>query len=181
MSAMQSGGVAAILAMVLALPGCRREERRFQEVPAAAQPTNAVVMGDLRAGNTPPEPSAAPQYVENAFEVTEGKRLFEWFNCVGCHAHGGGAIGPPLMDHRWIYGSDPANIYSTIVEGRPNGMPSFRKQLRPQQVWQLVAYVRSMSGLARKDATGGRSDSLSVKPQEQSMPEVSPINAGSPP
>ena len=56
-------------------------------------------------------------------------------------------MGPPLMDDEWIYGSEPENIFATIVEGRPNGMPSFRGRIPDYQVWQLVAYVRSMSGL----------------------------------
>ena len=29
------------------------------------------------------------------------------------------------MDAEWIYGSHPEQIYSDIVQGRPNGMPSF--------------------------------------------------------
>ena len=33
-----------------------------------------------------------------------------------------------------------------IVEGRPNGMPSFRGKIPDQQIWQLAAYVRAMSG-----------------------------------
>ena len=87
----------------------------------------------------------------NAYAVSEGKRLYNQMNCSGCHVQGGGGIGPPLMDAAWIYGSAPRNIFETIVEGRPNGMPSFGGKLGDDQVWQLVAYVRSMSGLVAKD------------------------------
>jgi cytochrome c oxidase cbb3-type subunit 3 len=105
-------------------------------------------------------------YHDNAYAMSEGKRLYNWFNCVGCHAHGGGGIGPALMDHRWIYGSRPDQIYSTIVQGRPNGMPSFAGRLTDQQVWQLVAYVESMAALVPKDAAPGRDDNLSaVEPE----------------
>jgi len=45
------------------------------------------------------------------------------------------------MDDEWIYGFEPVNIFATIVEGRPNGMPSFRNRIPDYQVWQLVAYV----------------------------------------
>ena len=56
--------------------------------------------------------------------------LFTSYNCVGCHGSGGGGgMGPPLKDHKWIYGADPANIFATIVEGRPNGMPSCRNKI----------------------------------------------------
>ena len=84
---------------------------------------------------------------------SEGQRLFGWYNCAGCHANGGGGMGPPLMDDEWIYGSSPENIYTTIVQGRPNGMPSFAGKIPTPQVWMLVAYVRSLSAL---NTTGAR-------------------------
>ncbi|HET7234261.1 MAG TPA: c-type cytochrome [Longimicrobium sp.] len=99
-------------------------------------------------------------YSENAYAVSEGKRLFRQFNCSGCHGQGGGAIGPALMDGAWIYGSAPDRIYASIVEGRPNGMPSFRGRISNTQLWQLVAYVRSMSGLTPRDTWSPRSDHM---------------------
>jgi cytochrome c oxidase cbb3-type subunit 3 len=73
------------------------------------------------------------------------------------------------MDDVWIYGSAPENIYATIVEGRPNGMPSFRGKIPDSQIWQIVAYVRSMSGLASQGAAPARSDHMHAKPSEQSQ------------
>ena len=58
-------------------------------------------------------------------------------------------MGPPLIDDKWIYGSDPDQIFATIMQGRPNGMPSFRGKIPDYQVWQLAAYVRSLGGLAQ--------------------------------
>ena len=49
-------------------------------------------------------------YEESAYAVAEGQKLYEAYNCVGCHAHGGGGIGPPLMDRNWIYGSEPGKL-----------------------------------------------------------------------
>jgi cytochrome c oxidase cbb3-type subunit III len=49
------------------------------------------------------------------------------------------------MGKTWIYGGSVENIASTIVEGRPNGMPSFRSLLPMEQVWELAAYVKSLS------------------------------------
>ena len=85
-------------------------------------------------------------YADNAYAETEGQRLYEWFNCSGCHARGGGAIGPPLMADVWRYGKEPGNIYTSIVEGRPNGMPSWRGKLTEYEVWQLVTYVEALRG-----------------------------------
>jgi cytochrome c oxidase cbb3-type subunit 3 len=119
-------------------------------------------------------------YEDNAYAVAEGQRLYEWFNCVGCHAHGGGGMGPPLMDDQWIYGGAPQNIFATIVEGRPNGMPAFGHKLSPTEVWQLVAYVRSLSGQVRKDVASGRTDHMNVKESEQSTEQEQPKNTGLP-
>src|SRR5680860_1483994 len=70
------------------------------------------------------------------------------FNCVGCHFNGGGGMGPPLMDDQWIYGGSVENIAASILQGRPNGMPSFRAIVAGNQVWQLAAYVKSLSAEA---------------------------------
>jgi cytochrome c oxidase cbb3-type subunit 3 len=71
------------------------------------------------------------------------------------------------MDDVWIYGADPSSVYASIVEGRPNGMPSFRSHIPEFQVWQLVGYVRSMSGLGSSDAAPGRNDGMQAKEAEQ--------------
>ena len=107
-----------------------------------------------------------------------GKYWDHWsagnYNCVGCHFHGGGGIGPPLMDDAWAYGSNPEQVFASIVQGRPNGMPSFRQKIPDYQVWQLVAYVRSMSGLVNKNAAPGRSDEMNTKTPENSVPTQPP-------
>jgi cytochrome c oxidase cbb3-type subunit III len=83
--------------------------------------------------------------------------LYNWFNCSGCHSQGGGGMGPPLMDDKWIYGSDPANLFSVIVEGRSNGMPAFGGHIPEQQIWQIIAFIETMGGMKPGDtpSTGG--------------------------
>ena len=48
------------------------------------------------------------------------------------------------MDDVWTYGKAPGNIYASIVDGRPNGMPSWRGKMPEYQVWQLVTYVQTL-------------------------------------
>jgi cytochrome c oxidase cbb3-type subunit 3 len=120
-------------------------------------------------------------YNYNAYAISEGKALYNQFNCVGCHSNGGGGMGPPLMDDKWIYGSDPASVFASIVEGRPNGMPSWRGRIPNYEVWRLVAYVRSMSGQASKDASSGRDDHLFTRESEQRLNEFKPKQASTPP
>jgi len=78
--------------------------------------------------------------------VQRGMKDFDSFNCSGCHAaNGGGAMGPSLSDDVWIYRSSPANIYLSIVQGRQAGMPAFGAMLPDRTVWELVAYIQSIS------------------------------------
>ena len=172
---------AAAAAALTLLASCQREERRFSEPLPATTPIDAIVQSDIRAGGTPAPQRPAFVYESNAYAIAQGKQLFEWFNCNGCHAFGGGAIGPPLMDDQWLYGDAPENIFATIVQGRPNGMPSFGGKVPPQQVWQLVAYVRSLAGEVRKDADTSRSDHLFTRKSEQSLPPIEPRAASPPP
>ena len=154
------------LAMAIAVAaGCEREHREFDKPALAANPrAQAAALPDLQPGQPgrgmQSTASAGGYNERSAYEIAQGKQLFRWYNCVGCHAQGGGGIGPALMDDQWIYGSSPEAIFATIVEGRPNGMPSFRGRIPEAQVWQLVAYVRSMSGLVSTDVAPNRSDGM---------------------
>lgn len=148
----------AVAAFVLG--ACERETRRFEGSPGGAQTINAVQLTTLHAGDAPPRMKVDVPDLGNAYAMSQGQQLFKAFNCNGCHANGGGGSGPALMDDVWIYGQEPENIFATIIEGRPNGMPSFRGRLTNDQVWQLVAYVRSLSGNAPADAAPGRGDSI---------------------
>lgn len=153
----------------LAFLGCEREKRTYQDQsPYLEKSSEHVVQSDLHPGDTPPVESISNQYEESAYATAEGQKLFDQYHCSGCHFHGGGGIGPPLMDADWIYGSAPQNIRSVILEGRPNGMPAFRGKIPDHQVWQIVAFIRSMSGLLPKDVAPGRSDhmSLGTSPQQ---------------
>lgn len=171
------GGLRALLAagVLAGMLACQREERRFREPPQLDTALGTVSLDEqLQPGGRRADVTLINPYDNNAYAQSEGKRLFSQWNCVGCHSHGGGGMGPPLMDSEWIYGSDPANIVASIVEGRPNGMPSFRGRIPAQQLWQLAAYVRSLAGLNPKAASSGRNDDMQVKLDEQRMPTQVP-------
>jgi cytochrome c oxidase cbb3-type subunit III len=158
---------------------CKREERPFEQLPKTATRTLPVTETALHPGGVAaPATGQESPFRENAWGISEGKRLFTAYNCVGCHANGGGGMGPPLMDDKWIYGYEGANIYQTIVEGRPNGMPAFRNKIPDAQVWMLVAYVQSMSGNAPMDALPGRSDHMSSGTPENARSAQVPRQTG---
>ena len=148
------------VALGAALAGCDREHRQLQPAPAGESGPQGVVVSTLYPGPpapTPPDPRGR-QYAGNAYQISQGQTYYTWFNCVGCHFNGGGGIGPPLMDDKWRYGGEIEQIYASIVQGRPNGMPAFKDKIPEQQVWQIAAYVKSLSGEADKLAAPSRSD-----------------------
>jgi cytochrome c oxidase cbb3-type subunit 3 len=155
------------LAFVLGT-ACKRERRTFSEPGPSSTPASASPQGSIVPGGAP-LPGAAldlamPGYVETAQAVNEGKQLYTGFNCIGCHQHGGGGIGPALIDDRWIYGSAPGEIATSVIAGRPKGMPSYRGKIAPAQLYQLVAYVRALGGLVRGDAVPARDEHIQTAP-----------------
>jgi cytochrome c oxidase cbb3-type subunit 3 len=123
------------LLLAVALTGCEREARKFHEPEAMNRPAAGGAQNpDLAPGTTKPptqplQMSADDPYENNAFMVGQGQSLYLNMNCAGCHAMGGGGMGPALMDDEWVYGSKGSDIFTSIVEGRPNGMPSYRGKL----------------------------------------------------
>jgi hypothetical protein len=73
-------------------------------------------------------------------------------------------------------------IFGSISGGRPGGMPSFGGVAREpgikvvgeipeHQRWQLVAFVRSMSGLTSPNAAPGRGDHMSGPVPQNAPPQ----------
>jgi len=145
----RSHGVLA--ALVLAAGACRKESA----VPpastnAAKSADNALVISRhedrvFAGGLMPPSERVSNSEAHNAKAAEEGATLFTSMNCDGCHGGGAvGAVGPSLTDGRWRYGGADADIYRSIAEGRPKGMPSFGGALQPAMIWRLVAYIKSL-------------------------------------
>jgi cytochrome c oxidase cbb3-type subunit 3 len=69
--------------------------------------------------------------------------------CIACHGPDGSgmqALGAPsLVDDNWLYGSSPAEIRKSIVEGRNGVMPAHADLIGPDRARILAAYVYSLS------------------------------------
>ena len=117
-------------------------------------PGDSGATSGLPAVRTPvgpvPGPPQNPQRMENPYRnnvaaMTEGRELFVRMNCSGCHGgRAGGGMGPSLRDVDWLYGASDAQIFSSIAEGRAHGMPSWASKINEDQIWKLVAYIKSM-------------------------------------
>lgn len=145
----------SLAAFVLLVAACDREERDPRGRPLPETGPRLAASASTR------EDPRADDYKNNAHHVGQGQLYYRWMNCNGCHANGGG-MGPALMDDEWRYGSSMAAIVDSIANGRPNGMPAFAGRLTPQQMWELAAYVRTLSARDRQDVRAGRAESLSA-------------------
>lgn len=85
-------------------------------------------------------------YTGNEQAIKEGKKLFVTYGCSGCHGlGGGGGMGHPLTDDVWKHGGDDATLMK-LIKGDLTGstMPKFGQALNEDQIWKLIAYVRSL-------------------------------------
>ena len=150
--------ISIVAIAAIALAGCNRAAHQ----PAGGSPPGGSGLNPVPASGLVPgggslptglDPRAAPYY-NNAEAAQRGMRMFSQFNCAGCHFNGGGGIGPALMDDKWIYGGRLDQIFNSIYQGRPNGMPAWGGKIPDQQIWEIATYVRSMSLPATLAANG---------------------------
>ena len=107
-----------------------------------------VAIGDLAGvGNNTLDATVANPYANDAAAVKQGDDLFVGMNCASCHGYDlKGGMGPDLTDTYWRYGGSPADIYKSIFEGRPQGMPAWGRSIPPAEIWKIVAYIQSKGG-----------------------------------
>jgi cytochrome c oxidase cbb3-type subunit 3 len=140
---------ALAICAALLLSGCNQSPQKESGLNANQDQHLTVALVTLSPGGTPPVTESTNKgeaYAKDPQKIGDGKQLFTQMNCVGCHSHGGGGMGPPLTkpQNEWIYGDSIENIVSTVREGRPKGMPSFRGKLPDDQIWEVAAYVHSL-------------------------------------
>ncbi len=164
--------VVSVALVPLLLTACEREQRGLRTPPpvAAALDDVRLMANGIGGAPAPVLTNLGHPYENNAYQLNQGKRLYAWFNCKGCHADGGGDIGPALMDGWWRYGPDPASIFATIRNGRPHGMPAFGGKMTTGQIWQLTGYVRTIGAMSANTAAPSRNDDLQSHPAENRAP-----------
>jgi len=111
-------------------------------------------------------------------DLEAGKKTFVTI-CAACHkADGGGLVGPNLTDDYWIHGGALKDLFKTVKYGYPEkGMISWKDQLSPVQIAQVVNYVLTLKGTNPPDAkekqgelyvpqTDAVADTTAVKPAQ---------------
>jgi cytochrome c oxidase cbb3-type subunit 3 len=172
-SGISTGSAVALVALVGVATILAQASARMTPAQAAAQ---APAQAPAQAAARPTGPDLAGRFVShtehiqpglvtppaglvlrNPHEgepaaVATGAKLFVAYNCMDCHgADGSGAMGPSLADGRWHFGGAPAEVFESIYQGRPEGMPAWGSLISPDQIWMLVSYVRSLE--ANKNVT----------------------------
>ena len=102
----------------------------------------------LSAGAQTTNPHATPADRES------GARIFR-SHCASCHGvRGTGGLGPDLTSGTFFHGSSDADLFRNIAEGIPGtAMPAVF--FEGTQVWQIVAFVRSLSGSSAANSVTG--------------------------
>jgi cytochrome c oxidase cbb3-type subunit 3 len=135
------------------------QSQQAQQPGVAVRPDFGMTMGNVQAGafmqvplsHLAPGASPSRPAIKNPAQgdpqaTSRGMQYFVNFNCNGCHAdNGGGGMGPSLSNNIFIYGSEPENIYLSIYQGRPHGMPAWGAVLPDAVIWDLVTYIGKLS------------------------------------
>ena len=161
-----------LVAFAVALVGCQREERELRLDPPLAAALEQIALMPSGIAGAPPEVYFAldKPYETNAYNLSQGKRLYSWFGCKACHGDGRGGAGPSLLDGWWYYGPEMVSIFASIRDGRPHGMPAFHDKMTTEQIWQLAGYVQTVGAYAAKTAAPGRDDDKQTRPAENRAP-----------
>jgi cytochrome c oxidase cbb3-type subunit 3 len=107
-----------------------------------------VSAAGLHAGTAPAGSAPGGKEMKNPFAgkaeaIKEGDKIFDE-KCSECHMDGTGGAGPNLTDDTWTYGGSDAEMFETIAYGRKGGMPSWKKELGEDNIWKVIAYIRSI-------------------------------------
>jgi cytochrome c oxidase cbb3-type subunit 3 len=163
---------AAMLALLLAtaVAASSRAQNPQDYAPTPADRLLQQPVSSLHPGMVPVDPKIANPLAGDPSAAQLGMETFNAMNCVGCHApNGAGGMGPALSNAQFIYGSEPAEIYLSIAQGRPNGMPAWGATLPDQSIWQLVSYIQSISQEPPAESWGR---TISRSPQRPAIEQV---------
>ena len=135
----------AVACGMLALTACDQQQGDTAGSASALPPVTVDAVGPQ------PGPDANLLRTSNPFgddlaAAVEGRNLFRFYNCEGCHGgRAGGGMGPSLRDATWLYGGGDQEIYNSIAHGRSLGMPAWGTKIPPAQIWLLVSYIQSLN------------------------------------
>ncbi|MCP4447441.1 MAG: c-type cytochrome [Myxococcales bacterium] len=114
--------------------------------PVADYPGETYAKASLAALNKggPVTDKELMTLTEDAPMLATGKAIF-MKECAACHGtKAEGIAGPNLTDEFWLYGGSPSEVFATITDGTPKGMPNWGPKLGKGATKQVTAYVLSL-------------------------------------
>ena len=140
----------ASIGAALACGACGKSHGGSQPAQAPTPPdhSSTAPLGQRAGTGDSAKVLSTPNPYEGSKQAArDGQQIYLAMNCTTCHAYdGSGNQGPDLTDTRWRYGGLPIQIFDSIHDGRPQGMPSWKDKLTDDQIWKLVTYVESFGG-----------------------------------
>ena len=115
-----------------------------------------VLFAGLASGLATGISAQEPNPYTTVEDVQTGQTIFGR-QCSVCHGFGGGGgeVGPDLTTGEFERASTDAGLFNVISEGIPDTpMIGINKNRTDQSVWQVVAYLRSLTGGARVEVSG---------------------------
>jgi mono/diheme cytochrome c family protein/nitrate/TMAO reductase-like tetraheme cytochrome c subunit len=96
-------------------------------------------------GHTQEQPELLNPFAGDPEAVKEGRKLWLFLGCSGCHGvMGGGGMGARVLDDTWRFGSDDPTLYKLIKGQIPEQTMVAYAALPDEQVWKALSYVRSL-------------------------------------
>ena len=127
-----------------------------------------------RAGYPEGQPKLLNPFAGDPEAVKEGRRLYMANGCSACHGPtGGGGMGKPILDDTWVFGSDDETLFK-LTKGQIPQQTMPKSGLTDEQVWKMLAYVRSLYKGDPKLINWGLTPSPSTAPSPSASPLPSP-------
>jgi mono/diheme cytochrome c family protein len=127
---------AGMLGTIIALAKEPKEAREAAAETTAPAPSTTKPQPATTAPAPPPAPVG---------DAAAGKTVFQTAGCTSCHtlkaAGATGTVGPNLDDAK----PPAARVVDRVTNGK-GVMPSFKGQLSPKQIQDVVAFVSSSAG-----------------------------------
>jgi mono/diheme cytochrome c family protein len=101
-----------------------------------------------------------PGFGQTKGDATAGKQKYEWAGCAGCHGATGQGDGPEaagldpwppdFTNSKYMITRSDKYLFGIIKKGgagvkRSPVMPSWDHWLKDEEIWNLVAYIRSLA------------------------------------
>jgi cytochrome c oxidase cbb3-type subunit III len=106
----------------------------------------AIQGAPAQENRTDKSPEKNP-FAGDAKAIESGRLKFR-MSCSGCHGlrAKGGRSGPDLTRGTFAAGDTDADLYRVVAKGVPGAeMPGFSDSFDPDELWQVVSYVRSLA------------------------------------